>query len=178
MADLPVHLMVLILQKLGTEENYSKAAHMRLVSKDWHAAFAECPGHTFRTVLHETDIAEICALTPCMSQIHIETRGLPVFVTALEDCALLKKVTVSGKSSMFSRFSRETFAVDLRGLPGNVKQLAARSDIRLLPSSFGSLTSLSIETLELCSVRNVFLELNGLLDCLPTLRVRLYEIEQ
>ena len=163
MPNLPVHLMALILQKMDPESDHSKAAHMRLVSKDWRAAFAECPGSTSRTVLHETDLERICALTPSMSQFHITTEGQPIFLAALAGCAQLDTVTVSCIAS-------EATAVDLRGLPGNVKHLAAY-DVYLLPASFSSLTRLSIQTLDLNFVSNISLELNGLLDCLPTLEV-------
>ena len=157
--------MALILQKMETEIDYSRAARMRLVSKDWRAAFAECPGSTHRTLLHDTDIARICVLTPSMTLIYIKTRGQPVPLAALAECGQLKKVIVFGNAE-------EAIAVDLRGLPGNVKQLVFLYDVHLLPASFGSLTPLSIETLELNLVRNTFSEVDDLLVCLPQLRVR------
>ena len=165
MANLPVHLMVLILQKLGSEKDYSNAAHMRLVSKDWRAAFAECPGSTTRTVICDTDMEKICALAPSLTQIHIKSRGQPIILAALAECVRLKNVGVSCDAT-------EAIAVDLRGLPGSVKQLIFLPDVHLLPSSFSSLTRLSVETVELRVVRNTFSELDGLLVRLPTLQVR------
>ena len=167
--NLPVHLMVLILQELGVHDNYKRAAHMRLVSRDWQDAFNECPGSAHRTLLHETDMARLCVLTPSMSRVSIHTRGEPVYFEALADCAQLEKVTLSGSSASISS---SNITIDLRGLPRSVTQLAFETDVYLLPESFGSLTGLSIRMLELDYIGNSIMDIQNLLEFLSVLEVR------
>ena len=172
MSDLPSHLMVLILQKLGTEKNYRNAAHMRLVSKDWRAAFADCPGYASLVLLHKADMARMLALAPSMSQLHIQTRGKPVCFPALVDCARLESVTVFGNSL---GPPLEFSSVDLRGLPRNVSQLAFMFDVYLVPESFSSLARLNIKSLRLGAVSNSLVDINQLLEHVPKLEVSYFQ---
>lgn len=166
---LPVHLMALILQKLGTDNNYREAAHMRLVSRDWRAAFAETPGCASRMIQKEADIPKLAALVPSMSQVIMSIEGESVSLETLKAQAQLRSVLVFGYSSSITK---ECTTIDLRGLPDKLEQLSFVNDVQLLSASFSSLAGLSIKKLELEVIRNSSVDINRLLEYAPRLEVR------
>ena len=93
---LPVHLLVRVLQHLGTEESYKEAAVMHLVSKDWMQAFSESPGHLCRHKSQQwsddSDIGLFCALAPSMSSLEISSKQAPLILQPLAACTQLKGV--------------------------------------------------------------------------------------
>ena len=172
---LPLHLKVRILQALGSDhERYKHAAVMRMVSKEFLLAFAECPGHILRGKWKESDLARLSALAPSMTSITLGTRGEPLVLQPLSACTHLERVSIIGfmGEASVGKDKVRNIHINFSGVPNSVLALEIRTDAAFIAHGLETFSCPNLQHLLICWSRHEHEEeIKRLINCLSGLQV-------
>ena len=166
-----LELIIIKTSQCGGELGEQSILSLRLVSKFWKAAIAECSGRADLILKRPTDLFKVCKVLPGMSCLDIRSLGTQVFLHPLASCARLQTLDIffSPAGPYWVNF----LPVDLLNLPSSLRELRL-SGVQVDPDAFeylqiGGLTRLSIR-----GISNTVAEINQLLQRLPCLKVSLH----